>query len=494
MTKISIEDFPLYEEHNPVNTPKSIKACTMENIRPEDLLYIPFKCSNDKFADSINEKEFQKREKRRLKLIEAVKHHKKLAVKKKLKLRTLQSASQKIECLTERSKGFDEIDYDLLEELGKTNYHKEQRIGKEASEAQRRRSEKESSIKFHKNTLSQTEKAEKREEEEKRTERTLRRMFHKKMLLDIEAEEERARNRKYYEEMKQKLIDEKNRKAQEVYDTAIKISDAKRRRIEKKIREFNEKTLKFEKYGKKELMKDKLDSLRSHKERAEEIFDNARRKQVARERCLLFHYEEANKRAEKNLMRSVGNKLRASDGFRDTSESRRLVQERKAKSMKKPKRNTSKKPNYHTERITEIAKKKYNSIDRKMISQNIERLDGVSKLREEIEERNKKIKEFLKKRQEELKQKTVKQSAEDRKKQKELELLNYMAIWNSWDKSKGLDTKPRKYDPKKSINGNNMRETTKLDKLETTSTLRKDVYTPSKTWTKWSTLIGSTVD
>eukprot|EP00826_Nyctotherus_ovalis_P020323 TRINITY_DN1636_c0_g2_i5.p1 TRINITY_DN1636_c0_g2~~TRINITY_DN1636_c0_g2_i5.p1 ORF type:complete len:514 (+),score=149.81 TRINITY_DN1636_c0_g2_i5:80-1621(+) len=506
MARISIEDFPLYEQHNPVNTPRSIRACAMEEIAPEDLLFVPLKHSKDKLTDSANEYEFRVREEKRLKLIKAIRHRKKLTLKEALKSRIKSSAPPRTQCLTARAagNGFDTLEEEM--EGRKVDFHRSQRIDREKSEAQRKRAAKETSAKFRENTLEQIERERKREEDERRRERELRKKFHKKMLLDIETEEERARNKRYYDEIKQKLVDEKSRKAKAVYDMANQIAETRRKRIERKIKIFNEKTLRFETIGKKELMEDKAEALRSYRERSEQILDNAKRRAASREESLLDHYEEVNRRAEENAMRSVGNRMRCSNGFRDTTESRRLARERKAKSMKKVKRDLSKKLNDAYKRSSNLltdrvikdeeikkyepeVKRRMNLSGKKPAGVNMERLkelEGTSGLRAEIEEKNRKITEFLKKREQELKLKNQKKSTTDRKKEKEAELLHYMAIWNSWDANKsGKSEKPVKFDPKRLDN--------KFNRHFIASTQQKEIPSTNesrRTWTKWDILIG----
>lgn len=497
MARISIEDFPLYEQHNPVNTPKSIRACAMEGIAPEDLLFVPLKHSRDKLTDSANEHEFRVREEKRLKLITAIKQRKKQIVRKVQKPRVKSSAPPRMQCLTARTAG---SGFDTLEEETegrKADFHRSQRIDREKSEAQRKRAAKETNSKFRDSTLEQIERERKREEEERKRERELRKKFHKKMLLDIETEEERARNKRYYDEIKQKLVDEKNRKAKAVYDMANQIAETRRKRIERKIKAFNEKTLRFEAVGKKELVEDKAEALRNHRERSAQILDNAKQRAASREKSLLDHYEEVSRRAEESAMRSVGNRLRCSDGFRDTTESRRLVRERNAKSMKKVKRELSKKPSNllidrvikdeEAERHEPKVNKRMNSSGKKPAGVNMERLkelEGTSRLRAEIEEKNKKIAEFLKKREQELKLKGQKKSVTDKKKEREAELLHYMAIWNSWNVDKSAKSeKPAKFDPKRPDN--------KLNRHVIANTQQKEGSDSRRTWTKWDILVGS---
>jgi len=424
MTKISIEDFSVYEEHNPVNTPKSIKACALEGISPEDLLYIPLIHSKDKLVDLLNEREFKKRENKRLELIEAVRHRKRL-------LKAKQKSSRE-QYYMAKTIPLNEVDAGLSRDK---DYHKVLRLGREVSEFHKKEIERELSARSREKLLRKIELAKKFEEKEKKKDRELRDQFQEKVISDMEAEKEKVRERQYYEEIKERMIKEKNRKAKAVHDLADKITETKLKRMEKKIKTFNEKAWNFENVTKREQMKDKAETMRTYRERCEKAQEKAYERGALKEKHIREHYQEATKREKRNLLKAIGNKLRCSDTFKD------IVRERKRKSMKKPKKTFIKKQNkVFSEKVLQPIKEQIEEPIKEPIKEpiqvnipkkkrkNIEKYKP-SKLRVEIEEKNKKIKEFLAQRQQKIRQ-VKKQPVTD---EKEIKVQKYVAIWNLWD-------------------------------------------------------------
>eukprot|EP00826_Nyctotherus_ovalis_P051300 TRINITY_DN6404_c0_g1_i3.p1 TRINITY_DN6404_c0_g1~~TRINITY_DN6404_c0_g1_i3.p1 ORF type:complete len:181 (+),score=42.94 TRINITY_DN6404_c0_g1_i3:72-614(+) len=137
------------------------------------------------------------------------------------------------------------------------------------------------------------------------------------------------------------------------------------------------------------------------------------------------------------------------DRFSNEISGRNHVNEAKFKTVKKAKKKPPKNEVIEVPEIEEkvIEKLKPSSpANRKQRSANAKKQQTTSKLRKELEEKNKMIKELLMKRQEELKLKS--EPTVDRKKEGETRLQNYMAIWNMWS----MNSPSNQPDPRKTMN------------------------------------------
>ena len=83
-------------------------------------------------------------------------------------------------------------------------------------------------------------------------------------------------------------------------------------------------------------------------------------------------------------------------------------------------------------------KKELRQIDEKEMVKKLKQINEqnmsyIERLRREIEERNKKLEEFLADKQREQELRRQNSENDHKRKEKAKEALNYMAIWNSWD-------------------------------------------------------------
>ena len=167
--RISIEDFPLYEEEYTVNTPISLEACKLEGISPKDLLYTPVVLTSDNIKNILNEYESKKREIRRVHFINLVKERKKILIrehKQPQKFYSSLSYGRRPRPHSE-TKHFDIIQSKLLNEIKKTDYYKEIKDESDTLAKHKEKTERNNSMKSRESMLTQYKKTLECEKEEK---------------------------------------------------------------------------------------------------------------------------------------------------------------------------------------------------------------------------------------------------------------------------------------------------------------------------------------